>query len=364
MMSWKSALCNLAQVSDKQCGKLRLKICEEERLNDGETERESGRRRGKRKRDRNFRKEVISRRHYGDARASETQVPRRRDVYSRWLIAFHFHTFGEGIDALLTDAASHCETVAFISSDTDAQHSECTCCCEPISSCNFLQENQNQEQKRDSGGNTVVVTSLHLHLDTSIQLSRKCPFIGITFSGFTVNHGLEENIPTIEALIWAQRAVPQQPGAKFFPPAHRIEALVSQHPLLDERRIVGGGLRQTAMSDALFVRMVNSVNSNIRILTQHEKNIFSRKSVNYGDILNESVKKEAKPQTNGEHKGERLNGRCIFLLPFVGEECPLIVVMSMDDLNLIICRCGTGRTTRKQRRALEQLPSAESRENN
>lgn len=52
--------------------------------------------------------------------------------------------------------------------------------------------------------------------------------------------GLEENIPTIEALIWAQRAVPQQPGAKFFPPAHRIEALVSQHPLLDERRIVGG----------------------------------------------------------------------------------------------------------------------------
>ena len=38
--------------------------------------------------------------------------------------------------------------------------------------------------------------------------------------------GLEENIPTIEALIWAQRAVPQQPRRRALPP-------VSQHPLLD-----------------------------------------------------------------------------------------------------------------------------------
>lgn len=36
--------------------------------------------------------------------------------------------------------------------------------------------------------------------------------------------GLEENIPTIEALIWAQRAVPQQPR-KILPPVSRLEAL-------------------------------------------------------------------------------------------------------------------------------------------
>lgn len=44
--------------------------------------------------------------------------------------------------------------------------------------------------------------------------------------------GLEENIPTIEALIWAQRAVPQQPR-QILPPAPPAWSPVSQHPLLD-----------------------------------------------------------------------------------------------------------------------------------
>lgn len=45
--------------------------------------------------------------------------------------------------------------------------------------------------------------------------------------------GLEENIPTIEALIWAQRAVPQQP-APISSSWLLALSTVSQHPLLDE----------------------------------------------------------------------------------------------------------------------------------
>lgn len=41
--------------------------------------------------------------------------------------------------------------------------------------------------------------------------------------------GLEENIPTIEALIWAQRAVPQQPR-QILPPVSRLEALWASTP--------------------------------------------------------------------------------------------------------------------------------------
>ena len=45
--------------------------------------------------------------------------------------------------------------------------------------------------------------------------------------------GLEGNIPTIEALIWAQRAVPQQPAPDSSPCSPALSP-VSQHPLLDE----------------------------------------------------------------------------------------------------------------------------------
>lgn len=78
--------------------------------------------------------------------------------------------------------------------------------------------------------------------------------------------GLEENIPTIEALIWAQRAVPQQPAPNSSLCSPTLSP-VSQHPLLDEGRaataLVDLHSRDAAM---LFLSTWLTLNSAVRTL--------------------------------------------------------------------------------------------------